>query len=68
MVIWILDCATTYCTKVNLSPEREKELNEKYDSNVEEFLNDHREELRFSSMDYVSWMSANDENFDIINY
>lgn len=67
MTIWILDCATTYCTKVHLSAEREKELENVYDGNVEDFLCDHEKDLGIT-MKYSSWMVANDENFEEMDY
>jgi hypothetical protein len=63
MVIWILDCSTAYCTKVNLSADKEKELEETFYSNVEDFLCEHEKELGIN-MKYSSWMATNDENFD----
>lgn len=63
MVIWILDCATTYCTKVTLSKESENELEEVYSDSVEEFLYAHQSELGIN-MNYSSWMTTNEENFD----
>lgn len=67
MTIWILDCATTYCTKVHLSAEREKELENDYDGSVEDFLCDHEKELGII-MKSSSWMTASDDNFEEIDF
>ena len=66
MIIWILDCATCYCTKVHFSREKEIELDEKYDGTVEDFLCDHQSELGIN-MAYCSWMLSDDDKFDEID-
>jgi len=63
MVIWILDCSTGYCTKVRLSEERQNELEQKFDDNVEDFLYEHEGELGIN-MPYSSWMASDDSLFD----
>mgnify|MGYP006896862313 CR=1 FL=1 len=67
MIIWILDCATCYCTKVHLSDEKEKELDEKYDGSVQDFLTDHENELGIN-MNYCSFMLTCDDKFDVIEF
>ena len=67
MIIWILDCATCYCTKVRLSAARLKELEEKFGDCVEDFLYNYESELGIN-MPYSSWMVTNEENFDEMNF
>lgn len=67
MIIWILDCATCYCTKVHLSDERQKELENKFGDSVEDFLYAHEKELGIN-LNYSSWMITDEEQFEVMEF
>lgn len=67
MIIWILDCATCYCTKVRLSAARVKELENKFGGCVEDFLYNYESELGINMPD-CSWMSSDEDLFDEVDF
>lgn len=67
MVIWVLDCSNSYVSKIVLSEAREKELEEVFDGNVEDFLSVYEKTLGIN-VDYSSWMIANEELLDEIEF
>ena len=67
MIIWVLDCATITCTKIRLSDERAKEMEEVFDDCVEEFLYMHEKELGIN-MNYCSWMVTCEDNYKEMNF
>ena len=67
MVIWVCDCSNSYVSKVVLSEAREKELEEVFDGNVEDFLRVYERTLGIN-VDCSSWMTANEELLDVIDF
>jgi len=65
MIIWVCDCSNSYVSKIVLSEAREKELDETFNGNVEDFLGVYERTLGIN-MDYCSWMTANEELLDEI--
>jgi hypothetical protein len=67
MIIWVLDCSNCYVSKIILSETREKELEETFDGNVEDFLSVYEKTLGIN-MDYCSWMVSKEELFDVVDF
>jgi hypothetical protein len=67
MVIWVCDCSNDYVSKVVLSDSRESELENDFDGNVEDFLRVYEKTLGIN-VDCSSWMTANEELLDEIDF
>ena len=67
MIIWILDCSNSYVSKIELSETRKNELENIFDGDVEGFLRVYEKPLGIN-VDSSSWMVADEELFDVMEF
>lgn len=62
MIIWILDYVGCQCLRINPLPDSRREIREKYNGNVEEWLLDHEDELgiRLNDCYFMTTMDNDD--------
>lgn len=70
MVIWLLDCSNGCVTKVNLSKEREEELNRYLDEDngdMESYISMHEDDFGVSPQ-CTAFMTTDNENIYEIDF
>lgn len=68
MVIWLLDCSNGCTTKVNLSKEREEELNrylDEEDGDMEDYIYLHEDDFGVNAKSSSFMITDNDELYEV---
>ena len=68
MVIWLLDCSNGCTTKVNLSKEREEELNrylDEEDGDMCGYISEHADDFGVNAESTAFMVTDNDNVYDV---